>query len=1515
MKYIHQDCLEQWLKLSNKKHCDICNHLFVFELLYDDAAPKSLSFSRACSIVFSKLFSILLFYCRIALAILVWVLWVPFVSIWTWRLFLHPDSLFATSQQQLPSQSFAIATLLRSWLGLSQDHTSYFLMSIDYLESLADWPFLLKAFFSDVFEGQMIISMLIILAVLLLIIREAVIGLIDDPLIPMDPLQDFVDNPNFPPPNPEALLNQLDGNIPNNQVIPPNPVPALDVPQNDLPNAQLQNVEDMNETPLQNADNNRMREGLANVQESTNQLQNSDNLDVKSPKESTSTKPVDKNQLNDLHSNSSSSSGLNTPKIISGLATPQFNTSRISSVSSGLEVENPDSISSDENKPFDSSIKRLESEVESNSAFQHNSQHQNSQNSENRLFSKQEPSLSTQPQSTIGINQTNQPNKAPHEQLKRLHSIPYTTSAITVEESSNLTGLGSKPLTRSKESMLARTALVDEESSLISNSLDIKGKSKAENPAMDVTKEKGKQPIHSLKHEHATKSSELEKSSQPDSQTDEEFTFKNLVHAMRTTHANPESSNYKVDLEKLENDLLALESSFENTTNQPPAQAAHEDTNIENVDTHEYGQEYVHDSDGFDDIDENEENQPLLNQPQMNQPLVNQPEGENIVDPNAAQINIGVNVGINDGEIVAQIELNDVNALMDLVGINGPVWKLFQHALLIHLLVFVLLGTGIWMPYIVGTLTSHVLQSMVIPAIEHGFEYAIWVLQTVSDPVVEPIADAILVFTHSVGLNFTQININTTNSTESMDLLTPLLDVFRNETETVVTEHANFIQSLQEVLSGVILGYIMVFSIVLVYMSLAGMGNHPYMLSLGRLFNTITMNFMSGLKMVMFISLELLAFPLFCGLLLDVCTVPAFSDTITFQTRYALYQSHPWMFCFVHWIVGSTIMFQFASYVGIVRETVRPGVLWFVRDPNDPQFNAMREILKRTILTQFRKLFIGILLYGTVVMSIFGGSVMLIKLWDWGVITFIGTKSIFQVLPLRLEYHDTITELPFDLFFFQFVFPILLRRLNPKIHFRNFIGDWFRIVSSKLRLSSFMLSGSFPEEETDDEDEIEIRHLTIDPEKEDRMQQSIVHDDGTTTPLDEHEQDDWEDEDVDDVVEALFDKPGFTQVKRTRGRRGRKMRYLRVPNHDTVEIIPGDRMLVWMEEDAEIFGRPNETPEQVKRNWTKVYAPANYKLRLVVLVVFQLISFATIIPMLTALPLVVGRVILYFFEKWTVYEITLPKHSTYTNPIRSSRIELPTHDLYCHLTGVVFLFMMMMIIKTIWNYFSVTLQRRNAFRRTPRNSTTDTPIPPQSLGDKIIDWWVRKGNVIVKKYVKIFYLIIVVGIIIPTCLGTLLSFYFLTPFHSMFNSKPIIYILVDWSTGAIVTRILYHIVELFPQAEISRIWLQTINGPAAQIDIRTLNDKIFGPFITFSIIFLTLPTVSTLFEILIGVPPTTFSTIILNYTAIFLFSFGLGLYTLIVLTRSIIYWLTHLRDDQYLIGRRLHNVVPEDNVE
>ena len=65
----------------------------------------------------------------------------------------------------------------------------------------------------------------------------------------------------------------------------------------------------------------------------------------------------------------------------------------------------------------------------------------------------------------------------------------------------------------------------------------------------------------------------------------------------------------------------------------------------------------------------------------------------------------------------------------------------------------------------------------------------------------------------------------------------------------------------------------------------------------------------------------------------------------TIKDREASFKLAPGTSMFIHWLVGMVYVFYFASFILLLREVLRPGVLWFLRNLNDPDFNPIQEVL------------------------------------------------------------------------------------------------------------------------------------------------------------------------------------------------------------------------------------------------------------------------------------------------------------------------------------------------------------------------------------------------------------------------------------------------------------------------------------------------------------------------------------------------------------------------------------------
>lgn len=206
------------------------------------------------------------------------------------------------------------------------------------------------------------------------------------------------------------------------------------------------------------------------------------------------------------------------------------------------------------------------------------------------------------------------------------------------------------------------------------------------------------------------------------------------------------------------------------------------------------------------------------------------------------------------------------------------------------------------------------------------------------------------------------------------------------------------------------------------------------------------------LKVILIISIEMLVFPLYCGMLLDLAFLPLFQDA-SVATRWAFAGRKPYTFCFVHWFIGTCYMFHFALFVGMCRKILRKGVLWFIRDPDDPTFHPVRDVLERNVATQLRKIAFSALVYGALVILCLGGVI-----WTIG-------HAVKEIFPIHWVSTEPVIEFPMDLLLYNFVTPLVIRLFKPSDTVNSMYAWWLRRCARMLRLSHFLFDDRRQDEE------------------------------------------------------------------------------------------------------------------------------------------------------------------------------------------------------------------------------------------------------------------------------------------------------------------------------------------------------------------------------------------------------------------------------------------------------------------
>ena len=115
-------------------------------------------------------------------------------------------------------------------------------------------------------------------------------------------------------------------------------------------------------------------------------------------------------------------------------------------------------------------------------------------------------------------------------------------------------------------------------------------------------------------------------------------------------------------------------------------------------------------------------------------------------------------------------------------------------------------------------------------------------------------------------------------------------------------------------------------------------------------------------------------------------------------------------------------MFTFSVGIDTVRDVVRKGTMWFIRDPQSPDFHPVREILERDSTTQVRKIAISGLLYGGVILATVGVNVLFLRYAVSGVLPL---RWVYGCVPYSLANGDLPTS---------FVAQTIVRFPSPRPH-------------------------------------------------------------------------------------------------------------------------------------------------------------------------------------------------------------------------------------------------------------------------------------------------------------------------------------------------------------------------------------------------------------------------------------------------------------------------------------------------
>ncbi|KAF2673601.1 hypothetical protein BT63DRAFT_421734 [Microthyrium microscopicum] len=629
-------------------------------------------------------------------------------------------------------------------------------------------------------------------------------------------------------------------------------------------------------------------------------------------------------------------------------------------------------------------------------------------------------------------------------------------------------------------------------------------------------------------------------------------------------------------------------------------------------------------------------------------------------------------------------------------------------------------------------------------------------------------------------------------------------------------------------------------------------------------------------KVIFIISIEMIAFPLFCGFLLDLALLPLFENS-SISSRLSFTYNSPWISGFVHWFVGTCYMFHFALFVSMCRKIMRNGVLYFIRDPDDPTFHPVRDVLERPVTVQLRKIAFSAVVYGTLIVVCLGGVV-----WSLGA----GSSN---VLPIHWSSSESEREFPLDILFFNFLTPFVVRYTKPTDGLHAMYQWWFRRCARALRLSNFLFNERHEDEEGYYPDLTWLEWIRGTDRKV------------TPQPLDEETSDEAVEassvtvETGSDVVEPSKEavEPSNEAVEASTGRPSSASsvaadltdstsdwipdgRYARVPASDQIRIPKGAP--VFLEVDKDNNRLDGEADEGLHNKnsplVTLVYIPPWFKTRIGIFVLAIWIFAAVTGISITILPLLLGR---FLFSIW------MPAP---TKP----------NDIYAFSLGIYF---MGGIIYTAIHLPKITSFARSTLARASIHLSTLYIILRFSA-----------------RVLSTLYVYTTIAIGLPILLAILLELYILAPLHSTLvptASPHFINLIQDWTLGLLYLRIVSHfILAAPPNSAPHRLLVALMRNGILAPDARLATRAIILPAILAFSLLGALPLVPAASLALMmkttggwDLDEEQKKVLRMAYPAAL--AGALNLWLVYVLGRAVGRWRGRIRDEVYLIGERLHN--------
>lgn len=205
----------------------------------------------------------------------------------------------------------------------------------------------------------------------------------------------------------------------------------------------------------------------------------------------------------------------------------------------------------------------------------------------------------------------------------------------------------------------------------------------------------------------------------------------------------------------------------------------------------------------------------------------------------------------------------------------------------------------------------------------------------------------------------------------------------------------------------------------------------------------------TSLKLGIILSIELLLCPVFFGFVIDILTIHLRDSSVSLRLNSIA--NFPLLNFIIYWIVGFSVMYSIATFASYLRKVVRSEVLdKFLRDPDDPNFNAIQEIIEQPLRRISYRFIVTILIY---IGLLFIGVYLPLQLFF---------KAFPTIFPLKIFIANAF-EIPCQILMYNVFVPKLFDILYVNQAFLVLLKAWFSFFGHILGLKGYLLISGNPE--------------------------------------------------------------------------------------------------------------------------------------------------------------------------------------------------------------------------------------------------------------------------------------------------------------------------------------------------------------------------------------------------------------------------------------------------------------------